>query len=52
VEVASYLFNAYRTNLQFAEGEVNFVKTRAQHGTEEAFRRRTSTSTCRCPRRH
>ena len=39
-EVASYLFHAYGTNLQFAEGEFNFVKTRAQHGTKEAFRRR------------
>ncbi|MGH3639032.1 MAG: enoyl-CoA hydratase/isomerase family protein, partial [Mycobacterium sp.] len=35
-EVASYLFHAYGTNLQFAEGEFNFVKTRAQHGTKEA----------------
>ncbi len=39
-EVASYLFHAYRTNLQFAPGEFNFVKTRAQHGTKEAFRLR------------
>lgn len=39
-EVASYLFHAYGTNLQFAEGEFNFVKTRAQHGTREAFRLR------------
>jgi enoyl-CoA hydratase len=39
-EVASYLFHAFGTNLQFAPGEFNFVKTRAQHGT-------TSTSTCR-----
>jgi enoyl-CoA hydratase len=39
-EVASYLFHAYGTNLQFAEGEFNFVKTRAQHGTKEAFRLR------------
>jgi enoyl-CoA hydratase/carnithine racemase len=37
-EVASYLFHAYGTNLQFAPGEFNFVKTRAQHGTKEAFR--------------
>ena len=28
-EVASYLFHAYGTNLQFARGEFNFVKTRA-----------------------
>ncbi len=39
-EVASYLFHAYGTNLQFAEGEFNFVKTRAQHGTKKAFRLR------------
>ena len=39
-EVASYLFHAFGTNLQFAEGEFNFVKTRAQHGTKEAFRLR------------
>ncbi len=39
-EVASYLFHAYGTNLQFAEGEFNFVKTRAQYGTKEAFRLR------------
>jgi enoyl-CoA hydratase len=39
-EVASYLFHAYGTNLQFAEGEFNFVKTRAAHGTREAFRLR------------
>ncbi len=39
-EVASYLFHAYGTNLQFAPGEFNFVKTRAEHGTREAFRLR------------
>jgi enoyl-CoA hydratase/carnithine racemase len=39
-EVASYLFHAYGTNLQFAPGEFNFVKTRAQHGAREAFRLR------------
>ena len=39
-EVASYLFHAYGTNLQFGPGEFNFVKTRAQHGTKEAFRLR------------
>ena len=38
--MASYLFHAYGTNLQFAPGEFNFVKTRAQHGTKEAFRLR------------
>lgn len=36
-EVASYLFHAYGTNLQFDEGEFNFVKTRAEHGTKKAF---------------
>ena len=39
-EVASYIFHAYGTNLQFSPGEFNFVKTRAQHGTKEAFRLR------------
>jgi enoyl-CoA hydratase len=39
-DVASYLFHAYGTNLQFGPGEFNFVKTRAQHGTKEAFRLR------------
>ncbi|MFC3960730.1 enoyl-CoA hydratase/isomerase family protein [Nocardia jiangsuensis] len=39
-EVASYLFHAFGTNLQFADGEFNFVKTRAEHGTREAFRLR------------
>ena len=39
-EVASYIFHAYGTNLQFAPGEFNFVKTRAQVGTKEAFRLR------------
>ena len=39
-EVASYLFHAFGTNLQFAPGEFNFVKARAQHGTTEAFRLR------------
>jgi enoyl-CoA hydratase len=36
-EVASYLFHAYGTNLQFDEDEFNFVKTRAEHGTRKAF---------------
>jgi enoyl-CoA hydratase len=36
-EVASYLFHAYGTNLQFEEGEFNFVRTRAQVGTKQAF---------------
>ncbi|TCN49768.1 enoyl-CoA hydratase/carnithine racemase [Rhodococcus sp. SMB37] len=39
-EVASYLFHAFGTNLQFSSGEFNFVKTRAQHGTKHAFRLR------------
>ncbi|MFZ0832652.1 MAG: enoyl-CoA hydratase/isomerase family protein [Mycobacterium sp.] len=39
-EVASYLFHAFGTNLQFAPEEFNFVKTRAQVGTKEAFRLR------------
>jgi enoyl-CoA hydratase len=39
-EVASYLFHAFGTNLQFGPGEFNFVKTRAQQGTKEAFRLR------------
>ncbi len=39
-EVASYMFHAFGTNLQFAPGEFNFVKTRAEHGTKEAFRLR------------
>ena len=36
-EVASYLFHAFGTNLQFEAGEFNFVKTRAEHGAKEAF---------------
>jgi enoyl-CoA hydratase len=36
-EVASYLFHAYGTNLQFEPDEFNFVKTRAQVGTKRAF---------------
>jgi enoyl-CoA hydratase/carnithine racemase len=39
-EVASYLFHAFGTNLQFAPGEFNFVKARAEHGTKAAFRLR------------
>jgi len=31
-EVASYLFHAYGTNLQFSPGEFNFVKTRHSTG--------------------
>jgi enoyl-CoA hydratase/carnithine racemase len=36
-EVLSSLFHAYGTNLQFDEGEFNFVKVRAEHGTKRAF---------------
>ncbi len=36
-EVLSYLFHAYGTNLRFEDGEFNFVKTRAEHGTRRAF---------------
>ena len=36
-EVASYLFHAFGTNLQFEDGEFNFVKTRAEHGAKKAF---------------
>ena len=46
-EVLSYLFHAYGTNLQFEEGEFNFVKTRAEHGTKGAFELATSTSRSR-----
>jgi enoyl-CoA hydratase len=36
-EVASYLFHAFGTNLQFEDDEFNFVKTRSQHGAKQAF---------------
>jgi enoyl-CoA hydratase len=36
-EVASYLFHAFGTNLQFEADEFNFVKLRAEHGTKRAF---------------
>jgi enoyl-CoA hydratase/carnithine racemase len=36
-EVVSYLVHAFGTNLQFGDGEFNFVKTRAEHGTKRAF---------------
>ncbi|GAA0960008.1 enoyl-CoA hydratase/isomerase family protein [Actinocorallia libanotica] len=39
-EVLSYLTHAFGTNLRFEEGEFNFVKARAEHGTKEAFRLR------------
>jgi len=36
-QVLSPLLHAYGTNLQFGEGEFNFVKARAEHGTKRAF---------------
>lgn len=39
-EVASYLFHAFGTNLQFDDDDFNFVKTRAEHGTRRAFEMR------------
>jgi enoyl-CoA hydratase/carnithine racemase len=39
-EVASYLFHAFGTNLQFEEGEFNFVRARAAHGTKSALAQR------------
>lgn len=39
-EVLSYMTHAYGTNLRFDEGEFNFVKARAEHGTRRAFERR------------
>jgi len=39
-QVLSPLLHAYGTNLQFDDGEFNFVKARAEHGTKEAFARR------------
>jgi enoyl-CoA hydratase/carnithine racemase len=36
-EVLGYLLHAYGTNLRFEEGEFNFVKARAEHGTKKAF---------------
>jgi enoyl-CoA hydratase/carnithine racemase len=39
-EVLNYLFHAYGTNLRFEDGEFNFIKTRAQHGTKKAFEMR------------
>ena len=36
-EVASYLFHAFGTNLQFGDDEFNFVKARAKHGAKQAF---------------
>jgi enoyl-CoA hydratase len=39
-EVLSYMTHAYGTNLQFDDGEFNFIKTRAEHGTKRAFQLR------------
>jgi enoyl-CoA hydratase len=39
-EVLSSLLHAYGTNLRFEEGEFNFVKARAEHGTKKAFKLR------------
>jgi enoyl-CoA hydratase/carnithine racemase len=39
-ETLSYLIHAYGTNLQFDDGEFNFVKVRAEHGTKRAFEMR------------
>jgi enoyl-CoA hydratase/carnithine racemase len=36
-EVLSYMIHAYGTNLQFDDGDFNFVRTRAEHGTKGAF---------------
>jgi enoyl-CoA hydratase len=41
-EVTSYLIHAFGTNLQFEDGEFNFVKTRAEHGVKRAFQLRDS----------
>jgi hypothetical protein len=46
-EVASYLFHAYGTNLQFAPGEFNFVKTRRSTAPRRRSGCVTSTSTSR-----
>jgi enoyl-CoA hydratase/carnithine racemase len=39
-QVLSPMFHAYGTNLQFDEGDFNFVKVRAEHGTKKAFQLR------------
>jgi enoyl-CoA hydratase/carnithine racemase len=36
-EASSYLVHAFGTNLQFGDGEFNFVKARAEHGTKRAL---------------
>ena len=39
-EATGFLLHAFATNLRFEADEFNFVKTRAKHGTSEAFRLR------------
>ena len=39
-EVLSAMIHAYGTNLQFDDGDFNFVKERAEHGTKKAFQLR------------
>jgi enoyl-CoA hydratase/carnithine racemase len=39
-EVLGYVVHAYGTNLRFDEGDFNFVKARAEHGTRRAFEMR------------
>jgi enoyl-CoA hydratase len=39
-QATGFLIHAFATNLRFEEDEFNFVKTRAQHGSREAFKRR------------
>jgi enoyl-CoA hydratase/carnithine racemase len=39
-EAAGFLIHAFATNLRFEEDEFNFVKTRAEVGTSEAFQHR------------
>jgi hypothetical protein len=34
------MLDSWAFDLQFGEGEFNFVQTRAEHGTREAFRLR------------
>ena len=48
-EVASYLFHAFGTNLQFAPGEFNFVKTRAQVGAKQPRQRESGGAGERVP---
>ncbi len=39
-EATGFMLHAFATNLRFEDDEFNFVKTRAKHGTSEAFKRR------------